>query len=127
MLGLLRQANSLPVKVARAFALVVCLASLSCGQPGTVPTGAAGPTEASPVPAVAGTPPLPVPVPPPPGPEVFAGAGDIAICGSGQQDVTARLLDTIGGTLFTLGDNVYSSGTRDEFRNCYDRSWGRHR
>jgi 3',5'-cyclic AMP phosphodiesterase CpdA len=66
-------------------------------------------------------------VPPPPGPEVFAGAGDIALCAGGQQDLTAGLLDTIGGTLFTLGDNVYSSGTRDEFRNCYDRSWGRHK
>jgi hypothetical protein len=41
--------------------------------------------------------------------------------------MTARLLDGIGGTVFTLGDNVYSSGTMAEYRDCYDPTWGRHR
>ena len=61
-------------------------------------------------------------------PEVFVGAGDIALCTpEGNHDATARLLDAIGGTVFALGDNAYMSGTAEEYRECYDRSWGRHR
>jgi hypothetical protein len=33
----------------------------------------------------------------------------------------------ISGTVFTLGDNVYPSGTAQQFERCYDPSWGRHR
>jgi 3',5'-cyclic AMP phosphodiesterase CpdA len=60
---------------------------------------------------------------------VFVGAGDIALCTppGGNQDATARLMDTIGGLVFTLGDNAYPSGSRDNFGNCYDRTWGRFR
>ena len=61
-------------------------------------------------------------------PEVFVGAGDIALCTSdGRHEETARLLDGIGGTVFALGDNAYSSGSAEEYRNCYDRTWGRHK
>ena len=68
-----------------------------------------------------------VPVPPPPGSPVFVGAGDIAVCGSAGTQGTANLLDTISGTVFTLGDNAYFSGTREDFQNCYHPTWGRHR
>jgi hypothetical protein len=34
-------------------------------------------------------------------------------------------LEKIPGTVFTLGDNVYQRGTTDEFRDCYDPSWGK--
>ena len=69
----------------------------------------------------------PSPGPPPTGgPETFVGAGDIAICG-GNAEATARQLDGIGGTVFTLGDNAYSSGTRADFQNCYEPTWGRHK
>ena len=34
---------------------------------------------------------------------------------------------SIGGTVFTTGDNVYPTGTAKEFRECYDPSWGRHK
>jgi hypothetical protein len=54
------------------------------------------------------------------------GAGDIAICG-GNAEATARQLDGIGGTVFTLGDNAYSSGTNADFQNCYEPTWGRHK
>lgn len=59
------------------------------------------------------------------------GAGDIAVCPgpnqpNGRQEDTARLLDTIGGTVFTLGDNAYPSGSRENYQNCYHRTWGRH-
>ena len=63
---------------------------------------------------------------PPPGAEVLVGAGDIARCDSDGDEATAALLDAIEGTVFTTGDNVYESGTIDEFRDCYGPSWGRH-
>ena len=44
-------------------------------------------------------------------PQVFAGAGDIARCNEGDAAGVSRLLDTIGGTIFTLGDNAYMNGT----------------
>ncbi|MEO8088877.1 MAG: metallophosphoesterase [Gemmatimonadales bacterium] len=61
-------------------------------------------------------------------PAVLVGAGDIAGCPSSYKDeATAKLLDGIAGTVFTLGDNVYRDGTAAEFANCYGPSWGRHR
>src|SRR5262249_30188536 len=66
------------------------------------------------------------PPPPPPGDPVFVGAGDIAGAGS-SQEATALLLDNIGGTVYTLGDNAYDSGTLTEFNTYYDPSWGRHK
>jgi hypothetical protein len=56
--------------------------------------------------------------------EVFVGAGDIASCASSGDEATAKLLEVIPGTVYTLGDNAYDSGTTDEFNNCYDPSWG---
>ena len=41
----------------------------------------------------------------------FVGAGDIADCSPPGAQATARLLDSIPGEVFTLGDNVYPSGT----------------
>ena len=58
---------------------------------------------------------------------VFVGAGDIANCGRSQDESTAKLLDNISGTVFTLGDNVYPDGTASEFSNCYGPTWGRHK
>jgi hypothetical protein len=60
-------------------------------------------------------------------PEVLVGAGDIAECGSIGAPATALLLDTIPGTVFTAADNVYPSGSDDDFANCYDPTWGRHK
>ena len=60
-------------------------------------------------------------------PVVLVGAGDIAGCPSTYQDeATADLLDGIAGTVFTLGDNAYTSATTAEYQNCYGPSWGRH-
>lgn len=66
-------------------------------------------------------------VPAPPGSVVFVGAGDIASCASTGDEATANLLDGIAGTVFTLGDNAYETGSAAEFNNCYNPSWGRHR
>ncbi|HSL44908.1 MAG TPA: DNRLRE domain-containing protein [Anaerolineales bacterium] len=63
----------------------------------------------------------------PPGAEVLVGAGDIAACEDDQDEMTAQLLDNIDGTVFTTGDNVYSKGTPEEFAECYDPTWGRHK
>ncbi|MCL5997548.1 MAG: metallophosphoesterase [Chloroflexi bacterium] len=58
---------------------------------------------------------------------VLVGAGDIAGCASAGDEATAALLDTITGTVFTLGDNAYPSGTAQQFADCYGSSWGRHK
>lgn len=59
---------------------------------------------------------------------VLVGAGDIAKCDMiGGAILTARLLDKIPGTIFTLGDNAYDSGSAEEFEKCYTPTWGRHR
>jgi hypothetical protein len=56
---------------------------------------------------------------------VLLAAGDIARCTSTGDEATAAILDATPGQVLTLGDNVYESGTPDEFANCYDPSWGR--
>jgi hypothetical protein len=61
------------------------------------------------------------------GPAVFVGAGDIGMCGSPGPAATASLLDRIDGSVFTTGDNAYPDGTAENFRDCYDPHWGRHK
>ncbi|HZM21148.1 MAG TPA: DUF4832 domain-containing protein [Anaerolineales bacterium] len=58
---------------------------------------------------------------------VFVGAGDIANCSGRNDEETAKLLDGIAGTVFTLGDNVYPDGTAAQFTDCYGPTWGRHK
>lgn len=78
----------------------------SDGSPSTAPAPTASPT---------------------PAPVVLVGAGDIASCSSEGDEATAAVLDTIGGIVFTTGDNAYGDGTPKEFAECYHPSWGRHR
>ena len=59
--------------------------------------------------------------------EVFVGAGDIALCTGANDEAVANLLDTIPGTIFTLGDNAYPKATAQQFSQCYEPSWGRHK
>jgi hypothetical protein len=105
----------------RVATIGVCLLVLQqCSRPtGSGPTGPSGGGNQPPT--------TPTPTPTPPGPQTFVGAGDIARCDVGQQEATARLLDGIGGTVFTLGDNAYMVGSAQEFRDCYNPSWGRHK
>lgn len=61
---------------------------------------------------------------------VLVGAGDIADCGGNDDEKTAVLVEKTlakskNAWAFTLGDNVYPSGTRDEFVRCYEPNWGR--
>lgn len=100
-------------------ALVATLLCVSCsGAPTSGPSDI--PPTVPPGPGIPPPPPLPSP------PQIFVGAGDIAQCDNNSQ-ATARLLDTIGGTVFTLGDNAYFHGSREDFRNCYEPTWGRHK
>jgi calcineurin-like phosphoesterase family protein len=55
----------------------------------------------------------------------LVGAGDISSCDSNGDELTAQLLENIPGTIFAVGDNAYDNGTSDEFKNCYDPTWGR--
>lgn len=57
----------------------------------------------------------------------FVGAGDIASCKNGRDELTAQILDTIPGTVFTIGDNAYPNGRAIDYQNCYEPSWGRHK
>src|SRR4028118_2157919 len=58
----------------------------------------------------------------------MVGAGDIAGCSErGDSSATARLLGNIGGHVYTLGDNVQGQGDINEFRNCYDPTWGKYK
>jgi hypothetical protein len=102
-------------------------------EPGTPSGAAASPSASPPAPAAPATTPAPPSAAPTttptstPGPVTLVGAGDIASCSSLGDDATAALLDGIPGTVVTLGDNVYPSGSAQQFRNCYDPTWGRQR
>ena len=63
----------------------------------------------------------------PGGTAVLVGAGDISVCGLAGASQTASLLDQISGAVFTAGDNVYLHGSAQEFSECYDPTWGRHK
>jgi hypothetical protein len=66
--------------------------------------------------------------PPPPLPaETILVAGNIATCGTTNDEATAALLDTLPGTVFTLGDNAFPDGSVEAYAGCYDPSWGRHK
>jgi hypothetical protein len=70
----------------------------------------------------------PSPIPPPPSsPQTLVGAGDIGWCGLAGAEATGRLLDSIGGAVFTAGDNAYPNGSAQNFAQCYDPTWGRHK
>jgi hypothetical protein len=49
---------------------------------------------------------------------VVVGAGDIASCTSTGDEATAKLLDSIGGTVLTIGDNAYTEGSLAQYNNC---------
>ena len=69
------------------------------------------------------------PVEPPPvlPPETILVAGNIATCGTTNDEGVAAILDTLAGTIFTLGDNAFPNGSAEAYRDCYGPSWGRHK
>jgi acid phosphatase type 7 len=59
--------------------------------------------------------------------ETILAAGNIATCGTTNDEATATLLETLPGTVFTLGDNAFPNGSAEAYQNCYEPSWGRHK
>jgi hypothetical protein len=131
----LRLLDAAPRRLALAVAVAVCLVSLQCSRSPTAPNNG---------PVTGGNTPPPVtggPGPSPQVPFVFVGAGDVANCdnnafnGSGTAYVgktwrdasekTAQIIDSIGGEVFTLGDNAYPLGRTQDFTPCYTQTWGR--
>lgn len=63
---------------------------------------------------------------------VLVGAGDIAECPTSGDEMTAALLDKVveeypQAVVFTTGDGAYQDGSYQEYLDCYDPSWGRHK
>jgi len=51
--------------------------------------------------------------------------GDTGWCGSPALGPIARLFDRFDGDILLAGDLAYPSGTMDEFRNCFEPSFGK--
>lgn len=59
---------------------------------------------------------------------ILVGAGDIVGCQDPRGALaTAKLIEKIQGTVFTLGDMVYDAANLAQFQNCYGTSWGKFR
>ena len=67
------------------------------------------------------------------GSQVMVGVGDIASCTQKLGLATAMVVDSViksdsvanvPTSVFTLGDNVYSSGTAEQFKDCFTPAWG---
>jgi hypothetical protein len=104
--------------LAAAVALAAAIAGARCGgKTSTAPT----PAQPDPLPGT-----VPPPTQPPPSPpQTLVGAGDIAWCQYAGAEQTARLVQGIGGQVFTAGDNAYLDGSLQNFRDCYEPTWGR--
>jgi hypothetical protein len=73
--------------------------------------------------------PIQPPVIPPPGNRsTFVNVlGDTGWCGSPAMGPIARLFDRYDGDILLAGDLAYPSGTADDFRNCFEPTFGRFR
>ena len=100
------------------FSILTLVVAVSCKPPVSLTP----PPAASPAPVVALS-----------GASVMIGVGDIASCSSQLSIGTARLVDSVlrvdsiakvDNAVFTLGDNVYTSGTTAQFDNCFTPTWG---
>lgn len=113
-----------PARCVSTFVLGVCLAAAACG--GANSSTPTAPTTSEPASPVTPSPPVPLPEPAPAPDATLAGAGDIVKCNSAEAELTAKLLDGIPGTVFSLGDNVYPNATSALLAQCYTPTWGRH-
>ena len=67
------------------------------------------------------------------GASVLIGAGDIAVCGTRNDEGTAAIVDSIlrddsvakvQDAVFTVGDHVYPNGASPNWERCWKPSWG---
>ena len=56
--------------------------------------------------------------------ETVIAVGDIAVCGSQNDELTGQLVEGLPGPILALGDIAYESGTEQDFEDCFDPSWG---
>jgi alkaline phosphatase len=61
---------------------------------------------------------------PAPSPMTMVAVGDIGSCDAQADDAVASLAKELGGTIASLGDTVYESGSDQEFSRCFDPAWG---
>jgi hypothetical protein len=61
---------------------------------------------------------------PPPTGEILLAVGDIARCDSDGDEKTGALAASLPGTIATLGDTAYESGTSKQLDTCFGTSWG---
>ena len=111
-----RAAVSRPCRSACVLALGLALL-VGCGK-GSSPSSPVAPSPPTP-PGGGGT----------PSEAFFIGAGDIGFCddkgATPGASATAALIERMSGTVFAAGDNAYMHGRAEDFRRCYDPSWGR--
>lgn len=58
------------------------------------------------------------------GDAVVIAAGDIALCSREDDERTAAIVAEIAGTVLVPGDGAYHDGTIEDYRECYEPSWG---
>jgi alkaline phosphatase len=102
----------------------VCLLVVACSSSTATPSAAEVTPSASETPAAE-----PSPTVSPEADEeeaILIAAGDIASCDRDTDQLTAALVAELDetGTVATLGDQVYPSGTDETFTNCYHPAWG---
>jgi hypothetical protein len=128
----------LPPTLRLALVVASAIALMECGGGGS-PTSPAPVTTVDPNTPVPGTPPVssnpdpqPViptvpPVVPPPGSgSTFVNVlGDTGWCGSPALGPLARLFERFDGDILLAGDLAYPSGTMEEFKQCFEPSFGR--
>lgn len=100
--------------VGRPGATAVATASVAPTLAAAATTGTAGPSAA----ASSG------PSSTPAGSVTLVAAGDITSCAVTSDSATAKLVESIPGTVAALGDDAYDSGTPREFSQCYAPTWG---
>ena len=87
--------------------------------PGTPPVS----STPEPEPVVPITPPV---IPPPGNSSIFVNVlGDTGWCGSPALAPLARLFERFDGDILLAGDLAYPSGTMEEFKQCFEPSFGR--
>ncbi len=113
------------VVIVLAAAVLLSRPSSTGFDPSPTPSESSGPT-----PTATGSPPPsepsaePTSTPSAAAVAVLAGAGDIGDCSTEEDLLTGKVLASIEGTIFTVGDNAYENGSAAEFEICYDTVWG---
>ncbi len=101
-----------PVGLPIPLFLFVAFSVASCSGGGSGGNGLTGPTHI-PIPAMVAN-------------VTLVGAGDIAYCPNLEPaKATAKQAEEAPGAIFTAGDNVQGSGSAEEFRDCFNPTWGR--